>query len=527
MQRFIVILALLLLLSTPLAQAHNVSVDAKIKDRYNGTIEIVEYVDETTKKKYDLDSSGNLSGIELSNLLKDNILKLNLTPAGDYYYLVGNLTLDGRHPLANVHEIVVNYSKPMPVNGTSRVITSITFHFYLNGTSDHKFVLKLPYCQGYFKMRLPKNDTVLKSNLVDAHIRNNIISGKFKDSVIIEFRETKYFWMGIFADSLVVIGIAIFVLAAYKFRGGRSKGIKLLIRSTLRNMVSLFIVLTILFYILWVAGPPLSVRVGGISTIVMRFQIIQYYHLDRPWYDQYLNWWHLLLTGGITKGVEWGLKGLSLQTALVISLSIFIFTALFSYLISIYLAVRKKGSRSLDLYAALFLALYSIPTFYATYQFLHLFENYPLIYTTLVAPRGGIEEFFQILFASSILTLLTLARPYLIARALAVKEYREPYVNTFRAVGFNPKKIRKFVRRSTEIPTITDSVLNFGWILTAQVFLEVIFKIKGMGYLLFKGTVNGNPFQLQISVIYFSLVMIAASIFSDIVIYYLDPRVRR
>ena len=145
----------------------------------------------------------------------------------------------------------------------------------------------------------------------------------------------------------------------------------------------------------------------------------------------------------------------------------------------------------------------------------------------LVAPQATLQEGLRIAVSSVILAVLTVARPYLISRSLAMREYREPYVRTLRAIGLEPKRVRRFVRRTTMIPSITDSALNFGWILTAQVFLEVIFKVEGMGYVLFRGTIDGNPFQIQIAIIYFALVMIAASIFSDIVIYFLDPRVRR
>ena len=518
---------LIIILLIPVASAQGFDLGCSISDRYDGTLSIEQEFSENIKKNYDVDHSGFLDRDEVRMLLEERGLKLNFTSVLSSFYLLQNFTLDGRTPIINAHDIHSNLTIPMPVNGTSLYTISFKYTFYLNGTYDHVLKINLPGVSGSFSLNLPENNTILSDNLKNAKVKENHIEGNFRDSIIVVFREEYYYWMNIYAIALTIGLLGAFIFVAKKLRGGPTKGIKLLIKSILRNLVALFIVLTVLFYILWVVGPPPEVRIGGISTMFARFHIIKYYHLDRPWYDQYLNWWYLLFTGGIAKGVNWGKQPIDLKNAILVSLTIFILGTLMSYLISIYLAIRKKSSRNLDIYAAVFLALYSIPTFYAALLIVHQFERWPMLYTMLVAPSDPLGWGFRILIVSLTLSILTIARPYLIAKSLATKEFTEPYVRTFHAVGMPFSKIKKFVRRSTMIPTITDAALNFGWFLTAQVFLEVIFLIQGVGYILFRGTVEGNPFQIQIAIIYFSLVMITASIFSDIVIYFLDPRVRR
>ncbi len=526
MKKFIAVLLLSILL-IPSIHAQSASLSTQIKDRYSGSMLIEQIFSEQIKKKYDLDHSGNLSIYEFKMLFNHYGLLLNFTPVSNFFIIFNNLTIDGRKPMINYKSVYSSLKFPIPVVGTTYYNLSFNFTFYLNGTYDHTIKLNVPNATGYFAITLPQNDTILESNLINPATEKNKIKGEFENSIFIKFREEHYYWMNIYSFSFLVALMGAFIFLAYKFRGGHVKGIKLLIRSMLRNLFALFIVLTILFYILWVIGPPPQVRVGGISDIVMRFYIIKYYHLDRPWYDQYLNWWHLILTGGITKGVNWGKQPIDLKNAIIVSLTIFILTTVITYFSSIYLAIRKKSPRSLDIYAAIFLALYSIPTFYASLLILQMFQGWPALYCALVSPTNGWQEGIRIIIASFILSLLTIARPYLIAHSMANREYMEPYVKTFQAVGLTPKKLKKFIKKSTMIPTTTDLALNFGWFLTAQVFLEVIFHIKGIGLILFQGTIHGNPFQIQIAIIYFSLVMIAASIFSDIIIYFLDPRVRR
>ena len=529
-KKLIIIVFIISILLIPSIHAKNANINAEIKDRYSGHIFIKQIFSAQLKKEYDKDHSGYLNASEFLKLLDKEMIKLNFTYAGNYFLIFHNLTIDGRNPLVKLKDIhkYGNYTFPMPVNTPSYYAISFNFTFYLNGTYDHTLKISLPNVSGIFSITLPKNDTILQNNLINAKINGNHIEGEFKNSIMIKFREINYYWMNIYAISLVVGILSAFVFLAYKFRGGHVKGAKLLARSIIRNILALFIVLTILFYILWVFGPPLDVRAGaGLGGITMRFYVIRYYHLDRPWYDQYLNWWHLIFTGGITKGVTWGAKSINLKNAIMISLTIFILTTVLTYFASLYLAIRKKSPRSFDLYATIFIALYSIPTFYASLLILHSFEGWPTLYTALVAPTNGFEEGIRIIIASIILTLLTIARPYLIARSMANREYMEPYVKTFQAVGLRQKDIKKFVKKSTMIPTTTDLALNFGWFLTAQAFLEVIFHIKGIGLILFMGTIHGNPFQIQIAIIYFAVVMIVASIFSDVVIYFLDPRVRK
>ncbi len=526
MRKFVGIFVVVILL-LPLSTAQNFSFNCTLSDRYHGSLSISQKFEERVKEEYDVDHSGYLEKNEFSRLLHEKGLKLNFTSILNMFYTLENFTIDGRKPLIEAKSVLINLTLPMPVNGSSYYTISFRYTFYLNGTYDHILEFKLPNQSGYFSLNLPQNNTILFSNLARVKGQGNQVEGNFNNSIIIKFREEYYYWMNIYATGLVIALLGAFIVMAKKLRAGPTKGIKLLIKSILRNFVALFIVLTTLFYILWVMGPPPEVRIAGISSMLMRFEIIKYYHLDRPWYDQYLNWWYLLLTGGIAKGVNWGKQPIDLKNAIIISLTIFILGSVMSYFLSLYLAIRKKSSRNFDIYAALFLALYSIPTFYAALLIVHQFERWPMLYTMLVSPSDAMAWGFRILVVSLTLSILTIARPYLIAKSLATKEFTEPYVRTFHAVGMPFFKIKKFVRRSTMIPTITDAALNFGWFLTAQVFLEVIFLIQGVGYILFRGTVEGNPFQIQIAIIYFSLVMITASIFSDIVIYFLDPRVRR
>ena len=360
----------LIILLLPSISAQN-SVTAGIDDRYHGSFVISMDFTSEIKSIYDSDSSGYLEHGEIQQMLRDRGPHLNFTTVLDWYYFLENLTLDSRSPLVFSRTIREKYPYPMPVNGTTTYILRMNYTFYLNGTSDHVMRFHHPGFHGKLSVKFPDGVVILDTNLKDARINGNSVQGEFSNMAIVRFREMNYYWMGFGAYALIGIISALFIVMARWLTGGRTRGIKLLIRSIVRNIVALIIVLTLLFYILWVLGPPPSVRIGGISTYMTRFQIIQYYHLDRPWYDQFIRWWYLLLTGELAHAATWGSKIPPISQAAMNSLAIFVVGTAASYIISIYLGVRRDSANNLDPLAALFLAIYSVPTFYAAYLIAH------------------------------------------------------------------------------------------------------------------------------------------------------------
>ncbi len=532
--RFMALISILLLLTVPLASGDSEDITAEIKDRYH--IKFQVFFNLTADGKYDMDKDGMLDTQEAKNFLRSRLHMLfpEIMGSGGEEYMnylyFHNFTVDHKPSwiLLNTTSGDVKQAPPFSVNSTVNVIISFEVEFYFNGTSHHILELHKDW-DGKLIFHLPAGWSYLASSLKDVNVKKNLVEGVFYHGFTLELRENKYFWMGMGVYASLAILFGVFVYISYRRRKVRRRIANLVVSSLARNLIALFITLTLIFYFLWVLGPSLEARVAGLAPISARLFLVKLYSLDKPWYVQFYRWWESVFTGKLLTSLNWDQKFTlaELKEGMLKSTYIFALSTFLSYFISTYLGTFSGKRRVVDPLALIFLVLYSIPTFIAALLFIQISQVSESFYSFLVTPFKGGLEYLRLIFPAFLLSFLTIAKPYLLTKNVAIREYTAPYVFTFKAVGVEKRKIRKIVRRTSLIPIITDSVLNFGWILTAQLFVEVIFKIKGMGYVLFVGTTKGNPFEVQLALVYLSFVMIGGSILADTLLFALDPRVRR
>ena len=530
----IALILIFILLAAPSINAENISIGATLKnDRYHLDMKI--FMNFTATKNYDLDRSGYLNWNETKLLLMKKLPEMLPEIFGQQesymnYIYFKNLTVDSRSTwiLLNTTKDSLLKSPPYPVNSTIPYFITFTVEFYFNGSYDHTIVLGKNW-SGELSLKIPDGWSYISSSLKNVEVKNGEIRGLFHHGFFVKLKENKYYWMSIGVDSFIALIFGIFIYVSYKRRKVKKRITHIVFASLVRNIMALVITLTLIFYFLWVLGPSLEARVAGLAPISSRLFLVKLYNLDKPWYIQFYRWWESVFTGKLLTSLNWDRKFTidELKIGMIKSTYIFALSTFLSYFVSTYLGTFSGKKRKIDVTALIFLILYSIPTFIAALLFLKLSALNTSFYLFLVTPFKNGLEYLRLLFPAFLLSMLTIAKPYLLTKNVAIKEYRAPYVFTFKAVGMEKRKIRKYVRRTSLIPIITDSVLNFGWILTAQVFVEVIFRIKGMGYLLFLGTMKGNPFEVQLSLVYLAFVMIGGSILADTTLFALDPRVRR
>jgi len=531
--RALIFILIFLLITFPVASGAYPNISASLKNRYH--IEFSIFLNITASGKYDVNEDGTLDENETQTLIFVTLYPLfpeffeSSEAYGNYLYFQSFL-VDHKPSwiLLNTTSLNVEPKQSISVNSTLLATLSFMVEFYFNGTWHHTLELKKNW-SGSLSFHLPDGWSYISSSLKDVKLENNMVEGVFEKGFILKLREDKYYWMSWEVYSLLGIIFGAFVYISYKRRHVKRRIVNLVAGSLVRNLIALFITLTIIFYFLWVLGPSLEARVAGLAPISSRLFLVKLYNLDKPWYVQFYHWWESVFTGKLLTSLNWDQKFSlgDLKEGMIKSAYIFSISTFLSYFVSTYLGTFSGKKRDLDLPAIIFLVLYSIPTFIAALLFLRLSQLNNSFYIFLVTPFQNGLEYLRLIFPAFILSFLTIAKPYLLTKNVAIREYRAPYVFTFKAVGAEKKKIRKLVRRTSLIPIITDSVLNFGWILTAQLFVEVIFKIKGMGYVLFVGTTKGNPFEVQLALVYLAFVMIMGSILADTLLFALDPRVRK
>lgn len=112
-------------------------------------------------------------------------------------------------------------------------------------------------------------------------------------------------------------------------------------------------------------------------------------------------------------------------------------------------------------------------------------------------------------------------------RASMLEVMGENYIRSARAFGLRPRRvIFGYALRLAILPTITLIGMGFGAMISSTVFAEIIFARPGIGKLIFDSVMARNFPVVQGAVLVATALYILVVLFSDILIAWLDPRVR-
>jgi len=112
-------------------------------------------------------------------------------------------------------------------------------------------------------------------------------------------------------------------------------------------------------------------------------------------------------------------------------------------------------------------------------------------------------------------------------RASMLEVMRENYIRAAHAFGLRPRTIvYRYALRIAILPTITLIGMGFGGLLSGAVFAEVIFARPGVGKLIFDTVMTRNLPVVQGAVLITTSFYIVVTLISDLVVAWLDPRVR-
>jgi peptide/nickel transport system permease protein len=113
-----------------------------------------------------------------------------------------------------------------------------------------------------------------------------------------------------------------------------------------------------------------------------------------------------------------------------------------------------------------------------------------------------------------------------IARASIIEIIEEDYIFTARAKGLKENIVfYKHALRNAMLPTITMAGLWLGFSITGSVLVETVFGWPGMGNLVREGIFARDYPLLMAILLITSICVVLASMISDIIYAYLDPRV--
>jgi microcin C transport system permease protein len=232
-----------------------------------------------------------------------------------------------------------------------------------------------------------------------------------------------------------------------------------------------------------------------------------------------------------------------IKEKLPVSISLGLWTFLFTYLISIPLGVIKavrEGSRFDAFTSMIVLIGYAIPGFVLGLFLIVLFaggtffEWFPLRgltsdnWATLSWPARIADYFWHITLPLICMVVGSFAIVTMLTKNTFVEEMRKQYVLVARAKGLSQKRVLyKHIFRNALIPLITGFPAAFvGAFFAGSVLIETLFSLDGLGLLSYESVVRRDYPVVLGSLYLFTLIGLVVKLIADLLYVLVDPRVQ-
>jgi len=265
------------------------------------------------------------------------------------------------------------------------------------------------------------------------------------------------------------------------------------------------------------------------------------YGLDKPMYIQYLKWMGRILKGDLGVSLDWQrpnleLIGERLMLTVMLGLFTFIFTWVLAIPIGIFSATHQYSF--LDYFFTVFNYMgVATPTFMTALVLMWLaFKYFGVSITGLFSQQyidapwswGRLRDLLSHMWLPMvILGMDGTARLARIMRANLLDELEKPYVEMARAKGMSEwRLVLKYPVRLAINPLIS----TIGWYLpmvfSGSVIVATVLNLPTIGPMLLRSLTNQDMFLAGAIVLIYCFLAIIGTLISDILLVWLDPRIR-
>src|SRR6202040_1640162 len=231
-----------------------------------------------------------------------------------------------------------------------------------------------------------------------------------------------------------------------------------------------------------------------------------------------------------------------IRDKLPVSISIGLWTTLFTYLISIPLGIRKAvrdGSRFDVWSSAVIIVGYAVPSFLFAVLLIVLFAGgsyfsiFPLRglvsddWTSFDWPHKILDYFWHIALPITALVIGGFATLTMLTKNCFLDEVNKQYVLTARAKGLTERRVLYgHIFRNAMLLVVAGFPAAFiGILFTGALLIEVIFSLDGLGLLGFEAAIN-RDYPIMFGALYvFTLIGLVLKLVSDLTYMLIDPRI--
>jgi peptide/nickel transport system permease protein len=307
-------------------------------------------------------------------------------------------------------------------------------------------------------------------------------------------------------------------------------------KKVLRYLLALFIIFTLNFIIpRAMPGDPVTNLLGEnfIADQATIQELKMELGLDKSLPVQYLDYWKDILTLRLGYSYHFNQKVFTIifnrmKWTLALLFPSILLGAILGTLLGA-ISGWKKNSLFNKATTGAFLAVYSSPPYFLGIIFLYVFSfKWGLFPFKGFYETGTFLDVLQHLFLPIlIMSAFAGSRNYMIMRGSVQIEKEKQYVIYARAKGLYGNSIlSRHIFKNASLPVVTLIALDFGFLLSGALFVEIVFSMNGMGTLIYEALLSRDYPVLQGCFLLITIMVIAANFIADILYSFIDPRIR-
>ena len=299
-----------------------------------------------------------------------------------------------------------------------------------------------------------------------------------------------------------------------------------LLRRLGQVLVTLFGVITLIFFVQRLTGDPTFLLVPETATQADIDALRHTLGLDRPLFVQYLSFLQQIASFDLGQSV---VQNVPVSTIIASRLPYTLQLAAGALTVAcglgipvgIVLALYRQTAAA-RLLAGLVFAAQSMPTFWSGIMLIMLFAV-----TLGWLPPSSVGGFENLIMPSVALGLLSMATFARITRTAILDELTRDYVRSARARGASTGRLLvRHLARNAAIPVITVAAIEISNLLAGAVIVETVFAWPGLGQVTVQSILSRDFMVVQGVVLMGAFVTIALNLLADILYSAVDPRIR-
>lgn len=321
-----------------------------------------------------------------------------------------------------------------------------------------------------------------------------------------------------------------------------------LARKTVYVFITFIIIISFNFFLFRIMpGDPTSVLVPKTGNEELKEAIREAFGLDKPLWEQYFLYIKQVFT--LDWGISTGLRKYAdvtdvMAPALMNTIILLGTGTVLAIILGINVgkfAAWRRGTYADAASMSISLTFYSMPTFLFALFMLMIFAGYlkwfpikgsegwlPFLGQSDIDTMGEkiLSRLYHLVLPLIVFTLEIMAEFAIIMRNSLTDVLTEDYIVTARAKGLSNKQILdNHAMRNAMLPVVTVMAIGIAWVLGGTIMVEMVFSYDGLGLMTWDAVVNQDYALLQALFLLFAVAVLIANAISDVIYFYLDPRV--